>query len=91
MIIYKCKKKKVVLRTYYNLEGSYIPFDYNPLNNVSYEDVEVTIKQTKRTIMGINFNVDVIEISGQETIECELIDYVDICDNLLIQLCQDWG
>ena len=86
------KVKKVILKAYYGLDGEYIPFDSNPLHDTSYENVEVVISQKERVICGINFVEDVVEISGQEPIECELVGtYEDSDGTLIIRICQDWG
>ena len=86
------KVKKVVLKAYYSLDDGFIPFDSNPLHNKTYENVEVNIKETIKTICGIDFAVDVIEIEGQEPIECELVsERTDENGKLIIGICQDWG
>lgn len=87
------KVKKAIIKAYYGLDGEYIPFDSNPLHNTSYENVSVTIKQVTKTIYGIDLDMDVVEISGQEPIECELVGtYQDSgSGTLIIKICQDWG
>ena len=86
------KVKKVVIKAYYNLDGEYIPFDSNPLHNTSYGNVDVVIKEKEKEICGVKLIVDVIEISGQKPIECELVDeYQDSDGTLIIKICQDWG
>lgn len=87
----KGKKKNVKLLTYYSLDDGYISFDGNPLDNTVYKNVDVTIKESTRTIYGITFDVHVVEISGQDHVECELIGYADSGKDLIIKLCQDWG
>ena len=84
--------KRAVIKAYYGLDGEYIPFDSNPLHDTSYENVEVVIKEREKMICGIGFVVDVIEITGQEPIECELVGtYEDSDGTLIIKICQDWG
>jgi hypothetical protein len=85
--------KRVVLKAYYSLDDGYIPFDSNPLHNQTYENVGVTFKEEVRTICGIDFAVDVVEIDGQEPIDCELIGtyHEPESDTLIIKICQDWG
>ena len=87
------KVKKVMLKTYYNLSGDYIQFDSNPLYNQTYENVNVEFKEVTRTICGIDFDTDVVEIEGQEPIECELVGtyHEPESDTLIIKICQDWG
>lgn len=85
------KVKKAIIKAYYNLNGDLISFPDNPLHGKSYADVEVVIKQKIHEICGIPFEVDIIEIEGQEPIECELIDTVYIDEALIIKICQDWG
>lgn len=88
------KTKKVLLKTYYNFGGGeYIPFDSNPLHNKTYENVNVEIKEVTRTICNIDIDIDVIEIEGQEPIECELVGtyHEPESDTLIIKICQDWG
>lgn len=86
------KVKKAVIKAYYNLDGEYILFDSNPLHDTSYENVEVIIKEEEKMMCGIGFIVDIVEISGQEPIECELIGiHRDSDSTLIIRICQDWG
>ena len=92
-MIYNSKgvKKKVVLQTYYNLNGNYIVFEDNSLHRAKYENVKVVITKEYIRLTHMNIEVDVIRIDGQEPIECELISYVEHDDGLYIKLCQDWG
>lgn len=92
-IIYDSKgvKKKVVLQTYYNLDGDYMLFDSNPLNNQTYENVKVVITKEIIHLTYMDININVIRIDGQEPIECEFIDCVEDGDTLIVKLCQDWG
>ena len=85
--------KRVVLKAYYDLDGELIPFDSNPLHNQTYENVGVTFTKEVRTICGIDFAVNVVEIDGQEPIDCELIGtyHEQDSDTLIIKICQDWG
>lgn len=93
MNIYKSKgkMKKVTLKAYYNLGGDYILFKDNPLHNKSYENVSVEIKTITRTICNIDVDIDVINIEGQKSIECELVGYNTSNGEMLIEICQDWG
>lgn len=85
------KVKKVILKTYYCLNGEYILFDSNPLHNQSYDNVEVKFKEVTQTICDVDYIWDVIEIEGQEPIDCELIGMMELDDKLVIKICQDWG
>lgn len=90
---YKGVKKKVILQTYYNLDGKYILFDSNQLHGKTFENVGVVIRDEIVDICGIKVNQQVIYIihSNEEPIECELVGYVEDGDTLIIKLCQDWG
>lgn len=87
------KVKKAILKAYYGLDEEYIPFDSNPLHNKIFENVKVSFKEEVRTICGIDFAVDVVEIEGQEPIECELVGTYQESESgtLIIKICQDWG
>ncbi len=86
------KVKKVILKACYCLDGEYIPFDSNPLHDTVYENVEVVISEEERVMCGISFIEDVIEISGQEPIRCELVGaHQDAYGTLIIRICQDCG
>lgn len=86
------KVKKVILKTYYCLDGDYSVFEYNPLHNQEYKDVNVVISKKKKVMCGIQFVMDVVTIEGQEPIECELVNkYTMIDGTMVIGLCQDWG
>ena len=86
------KVKKVLLQAYYDLDGEYLPFPDNPLHGKVFENVDVKFATRIDTIGGLNFEVDVIEIEGQEPIECELVGRKNAPDGtLIIKLCQDWG
>lgn len=85
------KVNKAIIKAYYDLNGDLIPFPDNPLHDKQYENVKVVFKHKTREICGISFDVDIIEIEGQELIECELIDTTDLDGVLIIKICQDWG
>ena len=86
-------KKKVTLKTYYNLDGDYILFDDNPLHNKIFENVGVLISNKISSYSGIKVKEQVIYItnSNEEPIGCELVGVVENGDNVIIKLCQDWG
>ena len=86
------KVKKAVIKAYYNLGEEFISFPDNPLHGKSYENVNVKFKKETHKICDTTYVVDVIEIEGQEPIECELVGkYTDPNDTLIIAICQDWG
>lgn len=86
------KEKAVVLHSYYNLNGSYLLFEHNPLHGKTFSDVNVTFSKKKVAIAGSAFIVDVVSIEGCEPIECELVDRCKTEDGtLVISICQDWG
>ena len=84
--------KSVVLWTYYNLDGEYIPFPENPMHGKEYRNVEVGLQEKINVIHGVEFITDVICIEGEEPIECELVGEIPVNgDSLIIKICQDWG
>ena len=86
------KEEKVILQGYYNLGGSYLLFEDNPLHGKTYHKVDVSFSKEVRTIAGMSYEVDVICIEGCEPIECELVGSRRTVDGtLLISICQDWG
>ena len=86
------KVKKLVIKALYDLNGEYIPFPQNPLHNTTYENVDVKTEKEEWKIGGESFLVDVITISGQEPIECELVSRrKDANGTLILDICQDWG
>lgn len=85
------KVKKAIIKAYYNLGEEYILFPDNPLHGKLYENVSVVIKHEIHEICGISFDVDVVEIEGEGSIECQLLDAIDLDGTLLIKICQDWG
>ena len=84
-------KVNVELTTYYCLNGEYILFAENPFNNNRYEDVDVLIKTEKEKICGVEYEQQVIQITGEEPIRCELLSCKMYEDTLYIKFCQDWG
>ena len=86
------KVKNVVIRAYYNLDGDYITFPENPLHGKEFHNVNIEFKIKTNIICGVAFDWDVIEIEGEEPIECELVDKVYLPDGtLIIKICEDWG
>ena len=86
------KIKKAIINAYYNLGEEFLLFPENPLHNTQYENVDIKFKNVIRTMCGISFEVDIVEIAGQEPIECQLLGkHKDANGTLIIQICQDWG
>ena len=86
------KVKKLVIKALYDLNGEYIIFPDNPLHNTTYENVDVKIEKKEWKIGGESYMVDVITISGQDSIECELVSrHKDEDGTLTLKICQDWG
>ena len=86
------KVKKAIIKAYYNLGEEFILFEDNPLHGKSYENVEVKFKKAIRTVCGISFDVDIVEIDGQPSIECQLLGSRKNSEGtLIIEICQDWG
>ena len=86
------KVNKAVIKAYYDLNGDLISFPDNPLHDTSYENVNIEFKKESHKISDIEFVFDIVEIEGQEPIECELIGKSTNPDGtLIIKICQDWG
>ena len=86
--------KKVRFEAVYSLDDGYIPFPDNPNHGKEFENVSVEIKKEKQTWHGIQVEVDVIRIGGENplTIECELVKKTVTGDGtLVLQICEDWG
>lgn len=86
------KAKKLLIQAYYGLGDEYISFPDNPHHNKTFENVDVKITEKRIVIAGESFTVDVVTISGQDPIECEVIGEVHRTDGtVVIDICQDWG
>lgn len=86
------KVKKLLLRAYYESDGEYIFFPDNPHHNECFENVDVEITEKPIVLAGEKYVFDVVTISGQEPIECEVLDEVHRTDGtVVIDICQDWG
>lgn len=86
--------KKVKFEAVYSLDDGYIPFPDNPNHGKEFENVSVEIKKEKQNWHGIQVEVDVIRIGGENplTIECELVKKTVTGDGtLVLQICEDWG
>lgn len=82
---------KVQIIAYYNLDGYYTVFEYNPLHNKTFNNVNVEIKTEIRKVCGMSFEEDVIYIDGEEPIACELVQTNINNNTLVLSICQDWG
>lgn len=86
------KTKKLLLQAYYNSEGDYISWPDNPLHGKTFENVSFELRKEIHEIHGIEFEVDVIEIEGEDPIECEYVSGKKRPDGtFVIGICQDWG
>ena len=86
------KVKKAIINAYYHLGEDFLLFPENPLHNTQYENVDIKFKHVIKTMCGFSYRIDMVEIAGQEPIECQLLGkYNDADGTLIIQICQDWG
>lgn len=86
------KIKKVVLQAYYGLDDGYISFPENPLHGKEFHNVEVEFSTKTNIVCGVAFEWDVVEIEGEEPIQCELVGKTYLPDGtLIIKICEDWG
>lgn len=88
----KRKAKKLMLEAYYAIEEEYIAWPDNPLHGEVFENANFEIRKEIRNICGIDFEVDIIDIEGEEPIECEYVKGKKLPDGTyVIGICQDWG
>lgn len=86
------KNVNVVIRSWYYLDGEYISFPHTELDGKEYNNVDITIKNHTQTYYGIEFHSQLINITGQEPIDCELVSFSEAPNGkLTINICQDWG
>lgn len=86
------KNVNAIIKSWYCLDGEYIPFPDNPLNDTEYTNVDVTIHDTLYTCCGITVKCQRINIIGQEPIDCELVSFSETSDGkLILNICEDWG
>lgn len=86
------KVKKLLLQAYYSSEGDYISWPDNPLHGKTYENVGFEVRKELQEIHGIDFEVDILAIEGEEPIECEYVSGKKLPDGTyVIGICQDWG
>lgn len=87
----KRKYNEVLILAYYSLDGDYLTWENNELHNKTFKNVCVEVKTEVRTLIGIEFTVDIICIDGEKPIECELVKKDDRGKTLTLHICQDWG
>lgn len=86
------KNVNVIIHSWYCLEGEYISFPYSEMDGVEYSNVDITIHDTLRNYGSIIIKSQLINITGQEPIDCELVSFGETSDGkLIINICQDWG
>lgn len=86
------KNVNVIIHSWYYLDGEYISFPHSELDGTEYSNVNVTIRNHTEIYHGIEFHSQIINITGQEPIDCEFIDSEETSDGrLIINICQDWG
>ena len=82
----------VIIHSWYCLEGEYIRFTHSELDGTEYSNVDITIRNHTQIYYGIEFHSQLINITGQEPIDCELVSFGETSDGqLIINICQDWG
>lgn len=87
----KEKNVNVCIKAFYCLDGEYISFSHNPLHNTTYKHVNVEIVNHTHNLYGIEYVSQLITIGNEEPIECEYLGSRCSDDDLIIDICQDWG
>ena len=86
------KNVNVIIRSWYCLDGEYISFPHSEMDGIEYSNVDITIQNHTQTYYGVEFHSQLINITGQEPIDCELVSFGETSDGkLIINICQDWG
>lgn len=86
------KNVNVVIRSWYYIDGEYIRFPHSELDGTEYFNVDIIIQNHIQTYCGITVKSQLINITGQDPIDCEYIDSEETSDGkLIINICQDWG
>lgn len=86
------KNVNVVIHSWYYLDGEYISFPYSELDGTEYNNIDITIQNHTQTYCGITVESQLINITGQEPIDCELVSFSEAPNGkLIINICQDWG
>jgi hypothetical protein len=86
------KNVNVIIHSWYCLDGGYIRFPHSELDGVEYSNVDITIQNYTQIYYGIEFRSQLINITGQEPIDCELVSFANTSDGkLILNICQDWG
>lgn len=86
------KNVSVIIKSWYCLDGEYLYFPDNPINNTEYSNVDITICDTVQNYTNMVIKGQLITITGQEPIFCELVSFSEAPNgNLIINICEDWG
>ena len=86
------KNVNVIIRCWYYIVGEYISFPHSELDGTEYSNVDVTIRNHTEIYYGIEFHSQIINITGQEPIDCELVSFSEASNGqLILNICQDWG
>ena len=86
------KNVNVIIHSWYCLDGEYISFPHSELDGTEYSNVDITICDRVQVYCGIAFRSQLINITGQEPIDCELVSFSETSDGqLIINICTDWG
>lgn len=86
------KNVNVVIRSWYYIDGEYIRFPHSELDGTEYFNVDIIIRNHTQIYHGIEFHSQIINITGQEPIDCELVSFSEAPNGkLTINICQDWG
>ena len=86
------KNVNVIIRSWYCLDDEYISFPHSEMDGIEYSNVDITIHDTLHNYGSVIIKSQLINITGQEPIDCEFIDFEEKPDGkLVINICQDWG
>lgn len=88
----KKKARKLVLEGYYSLDGEMLLFSNSPIHGKTFRNVSFEVRKEHRKTCGINFDIDILEIDGEEPIECEFVGERKISSSTyVLGVCQEWG
>lgn len=91
-LILNRKNINVEIRSWYCLDGEYIRFPDTEIDGTEYSNVDVTIRTALHDYGSCVIESQVIHITEQEPIDCELVSFAETSDGkLIINICQDWG
>lgn len=84
------QQTNIKLETYQTLDGMYALCPSNRLNGKKYQNVKVTFDSHKTDCNDAPCIMDVVTISGNNPIECEIVCSKILDDGtLLLGICQD--